>query len=407
MNEFIEIPPSLNVSAIISEYNPFHLGHKYQIEKTRELGSTHIIAVMSGNFVQRGEPAIMSKWARAKSALFSGVDLVIELPAAFSMAGAEKFAEGAVSIAHNLGCVNNLVFGAEQEDIKKLDQIASLIFSNDFKLRIKQEISKGNTFAKARQQVISNLTNPETALVLETPNNILAIEYIKALKKLNSNIKPIAIKRMGTQHDSNESAGNFASASLIRKMILESNSLIHNFMPSSSLETLKEEIQNLSAPSNIKYAERAILSKWRSITRDEIALLPDISEGLENRIYQAIKQSTTIDELYKAIKTKRYTLARIRRIILSAFLGIQKSDSKVLPLYIRVLGMNDRGKEILHLAKKTASLPIITKTSKINLLSDQAKNMFNLEIQASDLYSMFLPQLDKSNLDLIKSPIVI
>ena len=178
-------------------------------------------------------------------------------------------------------------------------------------------------------------------------------------------------------------------------------------MPSSSLETLKEEIQNLSAPSNIKYAERAILSKWRSITRDEIALLPDISEGLENRIYQAIKQSTTIDELYKAIKTKRYTLARIRRIILSAFLGIQKSDSKVLPLYIRVLGMNDRGKEILHLAKKTASLPIITKTSKINLLSDQAKNMFNLEIQASDLYSMFLPQLDKSNLDLIKSPIVI
>jgi len=386
------------VSGIVSEYNPFHLGHAALISRTRLAGATHIVAVMSGNFVQRGEPAMLSKWARARQALQNGVDLVIELPLPWALSGAEKFAYGAVGLLDALG-VDLLSFGSECGNITDLESAAQALLSPALHEAMQNELKHGTTFAKARQNAISSLFGEKISLLLKEPNNILGIEYLKAIHRLNAKIKPSTIMRVGAAHDTTQSEYGIASSSHIRSRILNGDDY-SSWMPESAAALLNNEIMAGNAPASLCLIERAILAKLRTMNREEFAALPDISEGLENRVYAAVRKSTTLDEVFDSIKSKRYTHARIRRIVLSAFLGLNSSMSSGIPPYLRVIGFNARGIEILHSVKLTTKLPIITNSSDIFSLDKKAKIMVELESRSTDLFALCLPNAAPCGLDM-------
>lgn len=377
------------VSGIVSEFNPFHRGHAALISRTRMEGATHVVTVMSGNFVQRGEPAILSKWARTRQALVNGVDLVIELPLPWALSGAETFAFGGVSLLDALG-VDILSFGSECGRIDELQKAAQALSSFRFHHAVRNEMKGGATFARARQNAVSQIDG-EASRLLREPNNILAIEYLKALNRLQSKAVPFTMQRLGAAHDAQAAVDEIASASQIR-MCMHAGADFAKWMPRSAAEIVLREIEAGSAPVSLAAAERAVLAKLRSMSREEFAALPDISEGLENRIYEASRKACSLDELYSLIKSKRYTHARIRRIVLSAFLGLNSSMNKGIPPYLRVLGFNKRGTEILHLLKPSAKLPVVTNTSDILSLDNYGKSMIELESRATDLYSLCSPK---------------
>ncbi len=386
------------VAGIISEYNPFHLGHAALISRTRLNGATHIVAVMSGNFVQRGEPAVLSKWARTRQALQNGVDLVIELPLPWALSGAEKFAFGGVSLLDAAG-VDMLSFGSECGSVEELIKTAKALNSPSLGEAMQRELKGGSTFAGARQKAIGSLFGNEMAQFLREPNNILGIEYLKALNKLHSNVKPFTIKRVGAAHDALTSDEKIASASRIRSLI-QNGGDFSSLMPKVAEEITLQEIASKSAPASITVAERAILSKLRTMSRSEFAALPDISEGLENRVYAAARKATNLEEVYSLVKSKRYTHARIRRIVLSAFLGLNSLMSAEPPPYLRVLGFNKHGVEILHSIKSTTKLPIITNSSDILSLDNKAKNVIELECRSTDLFALCTPRVAPCGLDM-------
>lgn len=386
------------VAGIISEYNPFHLGHAALVSRTRLGGATHIVAVMSGNFVQRGEPAVLSKWARTKQALQNGVDLVIELPLPWALAGAEKFAFGGTALLDAIG-VDQISFGSECGSIDDLKKAVQALESSSLRDALRFELKNGTTFARARQKAISSLFDEETAQLLREPNNILGIEYIKALNKLNSKVTPFTINRVGAAHDAQSSGSSFASASQIRRL-MQSGGDFSLLMPKSAVAIAQHEIDAGNAPASITVVERAILAKLRSMSRAEFALLPDISEGLENRVYTATRKATGLDEVYDLIKSKRYTHARIRRIVLSAFLGLHASMSTGVPPYLRVIGFNNRGIEILHLLKSTAKLPVISNSSDVLSLDNKAKSMVELEYHSTDIFGLCTPIIAPCGLDM-------
>ncbi len=400
----------MNVSAIISEYNPFHNGHAYHIKETRKHGATHVIAIMSGNFVQRGDLAIISKHERAKMALLSGVDLVVEIPVVWSIASAEFFASAAVKIADSLGCVNTLSFGCESAEIHLLKKAAEIICDNNIKLEILKELKNGVSFPKARENVVRQFTeereNSKLSDIFKSPNNILAIEYIKSLNNIKSNIKPIAIKRIGSSHDENHINSYLPSASYVRQLIYN-NEDFSELVPRSVFKIINENIQEQKAPANIYSIQTAILAKLRKTKKEELKNICDVSEGLENRIFKSIRLSTSLEELYSLIKTKRYTLSRIRRIILFAFLGINREDVYSSPPYIRILGFNNRGKHLLKELKNNSKLPIITKKSDVNSLNKNAKKIFDLEQVSSDLYNLSTPHIQKCGLDISQKIVII
>lgn len=387
------------ISGIVSEYNPFHLGHTALIEKTRLAGASHIVAVMSGNFVQRGEPAIMSKWSRARAALMNGVDLVIELPLPWAMSGAEHFAFGAVSLLDALGCVDSISFGSESGDAALLQNAAKAVLCPNLKAELHKQLKSGATFAKARQAAIENLFDEQTAILLQSPNNILGIEYCKALIKLKSQIMPFTIKRIGAQHDAKSKNEAIVSSSQIRELI-RAGSNAEAFMPRTAAKILAEEIACGSAPADTVKLETAILAKLRCMSREDFGSLPDVSEGLENRIYHAVREAVSLEDLYAKVKSKRYTHARIRRLIFSAFLGLRNDSFPSSPPYVRVIGFNESGKEILHIAKSTTKLPIITNSSAILSLDKSAKNVFELECKSTDIFALSLPHIRKCGLEM-------
>ncbi len=384
-------------AGIISEYNPFHLGHAALISRTRLAGATHIAAVMSGNFVQRGEPAILSKWARTRQALENGVDLVVELPLPWALAGAEKFAFGGAALLNALG-VDWLSFGSECGNIDDLKKAAQALLSPALRDAMQNELKSGTTFAKARQNAVCSLFDEETAQLLAEPNNILGIEYLKALAKLDSKITPFTIRRVGAAHDTKSAECGIASASHIRSVI-HSCGDYEVLMPRSSADILSSEVAAGNAPAGFAPVERAILAKLRTMSREEFSALPDISEGLENRVYAAARKAGTLEEVYDLTKSKRYTHARIRRIVLSAFLGLTSSMSKGAPPYLRVIGLNRRGAELLRYAKSNTNIPIITNSSDILSLDNNAKSMVELEGRAADLYALCMPNAAPCGLD--------
>jgi len=383
----------MNITGIVAEYNPYHNGHQYLTAKCREAGATHVVAVMSGNFVQRGSVAIMDKRARAKAALSDGVDLVLELPVPWAVSTAELFARGGLSVLAGLGCVDSLAFGCETADGELLQKAAEAVCDIKVHDLIKDELEGGITYAAARENAVRKLYGDEIADVISKPNNILAVEYLKAMKSVGTGFNIMPIKRNGAEHDSLKENGEFSSASALRIMLERGDERAFEFMPGPSVSEFKRLEKVGRAPVAIDDSERAILSRLRMLSAEEIKEAPDVSEGLENRIYNAIQSATSLEELYSIVKTKRYTHSRIRRIITALYLGIAPQDALHKVPYIRVLGFNEQGREILKLAKEKANLPIIMKSSQVYELPEYGKHIFDLECKATNLYNLATPRI--------------
>lgn len=347
--------------AIISEFNPFHNGHRYLVQKAKELTSEPVIAVMSGSFTQRGEVAVADKFSRAKTALENGVDLVLELPCAFAVANAQQFAECGVLIAKSFESVNYLAFGCETDDITVLQNAAAALENQRVKEILKAEMKKGSYYPRAVEYAVRAVFGDETGGVLTTPNNILAVEYIRGLK--GSNIRPLPVARIGAEHDSEKASGQFASASHIRALLRKGENA-GAFLPVAPKE--------ITYPENL---ERIILCKLRETARnsENLKKYPDVSEGLENRIADAVFKYNSLKEIIGTVKTKRYTHARLRRIMTCVLLNITKELQASKADYVRVLGFSESGAALL----KTCCAEVVTSAAKA--LSDGVCNINLLE----------------------------
>ena len=398
------------VLAIISEYNPFHLGHLYHLnESKKKVKPDYTIAIMSGNYMQRGEPAMFDKWTRTEIAINNGVDLVIELPLFYSISSAENFAAGAIKILKNLKMQTYLSFGSECGDITILDEISDVLINEppEYKSMLKNRLDSGDSFPKAREKSLLMYLNNirRFANVLSEPNNILGIEYIKAIKLQKAKIDALTIKREGSIHNNLILDGKFASGSAIRHAISANDEEFKKYLPKASYKLLKEKIDKNEFVYGLSDYEQAIIYKLRTMSTDEIKMLPDVSEGLENKIKKAAETCGTMDELINKIKSKRYTQTRINRILLYALLGITKQDIedffKVGP-YIRVLGVNEKGKELISiLSKKNKKLNIITSPKRfINRNKNKIlKNILEKENLATNIYTLGYKKNVISNLD--------
>lgn len=375
----------MRAAAVIAEYNPFHNGHALHLRKTRELfGATHIAAIMSGDAVQRGGCACVSKWVRADMALRCGADLVIELPPPWSAAGAERFALGGVALAQALGCVDILSFGSECGDISRITGAAGLLKSEQLSERLRELLSTGMTFAAARAAAAQELC-PESKDVLSNPNDTLGVEYCRAIERLGAQMKPVCVKREGAAHDHFDCSQDIASASLLRERMAHGGD-VWSFIPNDAKQPLSDALERHSAPALMERLDRAALYRLREMTAADFALLPDISEGLENRIYAAVRDAQSVAQVCAAAKTKRYALSRIRRIVYAAVLGMTAGDCGDTPPYIRILGMNAKGKELL--AAGRPSLPIISRAADVRRMDHRAARCFELSMRAADILAL-------------------
>lgn len=383
----------MKTAAVICEYNPFHYGHKYQLEQTRALGATHIVAVMSGNFTQRGDVAIFDKYARARTALENGADLVLELPTRFSLSAAEGFARGAVSIIEALGCVDMLSFGSECGDVAALKEAAGAseyaVHTDEFK----EAMRRGASFPAALADTVKNFYTADVYEVLSSPNNTLGVEYIKALDDIGSFIQPVTVQRSGADHDSDEESQRFASASLIRRKIL-GGAEYSAFAP-----VIDEPV------ADIKRLETAILAKLRGMRQSEYESVYDAAQGLGERLYKAVRRANSLEELYLFTKTRRYTLARIRRAVLCCLLDIDKKLLSEPIAYIRILGMNARGREILSAAQ--CGLPIDTSLKNLSKQSREAHRQAAQEERWGDIYSLAFEKPRQCGYEFTARPVIV
>ncbi len=378
----------MRIYGTIAEFNPFHNGHQYLVDTVKQSNDTALVAVMSGNFVQRGEPALISKFARAKAAALCGVDLVLELPLPYSISTAMYFAGGAVSVLKSLGVVDTICFGSESGDVSALKKAATLL--NDVTLRnaLKEELAKGTTFAAARQTAMQKMFPETNSEILHNPNDTLAIEYILAAQRLGMPVDFKTIQRIGVGHDSSERKDQFCSASELRK----APSLLDQKEPYMSEESYKiyvEEVSNKHYAS-VYQLDRAIVAHLRTITPEKLREAPDISEGLENRIISAANEFSSLDDILTAVKSKRYTHARLRRILLSSYLGITAELQRQPVPYLRVLALTETGAKVLSVAAKHTEVPLISSLKEAERISPLAAELARLEVRAGDIYSLSL-----------------
>ena len=364
----------MRIIGIVAEFNPFHNGHKYIIDTVKNPDDC-VIAVMSGNFVQRGDVAVFDKFTRANAALLNGVDMVVELPIYAALSTAQKFAECAVKTLVQSG-ITHLAFGSESGDISVLKSAADAIDDDRVQDLLREFLDNGVTYARARIDAVREVFGDKIADVLSNPNDILAVEYIRSLP---SDIEPIAVKRIGVSHDGMAN-GDFASAMKIREMIF-GNLDYYSYVPNNVYDLYKSK-----TPANIKNAETAIVWQLKNLESDDF-LSYDVSEGLHHRIYSAIQNNIALDDIESAIKTKRYTLARIRRILLSAALDV---NCRPCP-YIRVIGFNENGSRLMNGIKK----PVVTsyKTAK-NLGFDE---YYEIDAKISDFFALCCKPFDNYN----------
>lgn len=370
----------MTVSGVIAEFNPFHNGHEYLLGQAKKTGDA-VVAVMSGNFVQRGEPAIMPAADRVRAALLGGADLVAELPLPWAMATAQRFALGGVSMLDGIGITDRLVFGSESGNTDALRTVSQALEDERVTAELKRRLSAGEPFAAARQKALEAFC--PRAGVISQPNDTLGVEYINALRALNSSIIPFAVKRVGVCHDGGTD-GSSASGSAIRKLLAAGEDV--RKYASLTADAVGRGA-GISDPARL---ETAILYKMRTITADELRLAPDISEGIENRIIRAAAEASTLEELFAAAKTKRYSHARIRRIVMSAFLGLTAADGEGTPPYFRVLGFNSVGRGLLKEIDKKGNLPIIMKYTDIKGLDERAVRCWELTCSAADVFGLTL-----------------
>ncbi len=367
----------MKVSGIITEFNPFHNGHKFIVDCAKK-ESDCVIAVISGNYVQRGYPALFNKFIRTTAAINNGVDIVIELPSPWSASFAENFAFGGISILKEMK-VSNLFFGCECNDLNKLTKIAlagNISIDKNYK----------GTYAKARQIAIKNMLGNEYSDILNSPNNNLAIEYIKAANKFNFSPNFHAIKRIGASHDSCQTEGEFASASYIRDKII-SNENYTNFVPENTLALYLDAIKKETFISDDKFSNAIIstLRKNRSLNN-----LPDLSEGIENRLKKALVSSIDYNNLTDSIKTKRYTMARVRRLILAAFLELDTTWINEEVPYLNILGFSKVGEQYLKSISSSISKPYVFSMKPSKTLDKKSELLLNKESERNDIYMSLL-----------------
>ncbi|WP_373898487.1 nucleotidyltransferase [Haloimpatiens sp. FM7315] len=405
----------MKICGVIVEYNPFHNGHIYHLKKARELTNCDaVLAVMSGNFVQRGMPSIMDKWKRAKLALNNGVDLVLELPSIYSLSSAEFFAFGAVSLLNGLNIVSDLCFGSECGDLNILHEIAKILNLEPYEYTtiLKKHLNKGLSYPLARNNALKEFILRDTAKssidfasILNNSNNILGIEYCKSLLKLNSSINPITITRKGCNYSDLILSQEFSSASAIRNYLKNKSDLNHleNFIPKdlyASLVQLQKQNYNLTFGENMfPYIKYKLLTENNCLKK-----LPDVSEGLDHKIIKEIYKSNSLEELILNIKSKRYSYTRINRILAQIYIGFDNYNTKELRKvpcpYARVLGFNKIGQRVLKELKSNSCLPIITKIPK------NTNNTLNLDILSTKAYSILNPSVSPTS-DYIISPTIV
>ena len=391
----------MKASAIIAEYNPFHSGHKYHIEQTKKLsGNDFVMVIMSGNFVQRGEVAICEKRERAKAAILGGADLVVELPSVWSCASAERFARAGAYIAVQSGIVDTLSFGCENDNIEALTAAARILNDGVYAREIKEYYDQNLcSYPQARSAIVKAHFDGFTDELMTKPNNILAIEYIRALLSFKSDIKPLGIKRVGAAHDTAHQNGKYTSALTIRN-IIRSGKDYSPFVSKETFDILENAANENRFPARYSRLESAILADLRKKEPIDFANVPDIAEGIEYRILEAVKSACSLEELFDLVKTKRYTHARIRRVILSSFLGFTSEQVSSLPPYIRVLALNDNGRQMLKEMKSKFFFPIIMKYSDTKYLDNSARDIFMLESRATDLFNLSLPIIRECGTDM-------
>lgn len=437
----------MSVLGIVAEYNPLHSGHEWHIRRSMELtGASAAVCVLSSQFVQRGEPGIVNKHARAQMALSSGIDLVIELPGAFSCASAEYFASAAVRLLDSLGLVDYISFGSEAGSLDSLQKAADLLVDEDpaFRTILKKSLDDGLSFPAARQAALRARLDDRTFQAVSSPNNILGIEYLKAIRRFNSKIKPLTIPRIGQGYSGKSLESSFSSATAIRGYIrlcgnsaAEQHALAHvtggyalpdagpdkvcaplsdlsGNMPESSLKILETEFLAGRGPVFFTDFEDILIHRLRTAADQDLQALPYMEEGLHNRLRQASLRFSTLDEILGYCTSNRYPRSRISRMLCALLLGMTASFLEELKdngyaQYIRVLGFNEKGKKLLASARKKATLPILIKPAACRRLENPlARRLFEHEIRITDVYCLAYkkPELKKGGLELTTTPVM-
>lgn len=387
----------MKITGIAAEYNPFHLGHAYQLQHLRKRGSEGIVAVMSGNFVQRGECALMDKFSRAEAAVASGVNLVVALPISYSIASAERFAEGCVGILAALGCVQEICFGSECGDAELLQKTADACLSLKSE-ELRTAMDGGKSFMRARDELLQKRGLPG----ITQPNDILAVEYLKAIQKQNAPLDVHILKRQGSFHESAENRG-FCGAESIRKLLREDPDadLTERVTP-ESLQQYKRKKEQGATPSDMRHLERAILAFYRTADVEMLAGIQGMTEGLENRICAEAHHAVSLDDLITRIKCKRYAMSAVRRAVLCGFLGLR--TPKGTPPYLQVLAFDRTGREILRTAKKTCPLPLIHNLTPVLERDENASIWVRQECRAAELFALSLPKAESGYGEFLHRP---
>lgn len=406
----------MNILGIVAEYNPFHNGHLYHLKKSiQESNADFTICIMSGNFLQRGEPALFNKWIRAETAVKNGVDIVIELPAAFACSSAEYFAKGAISILNGLGCVTHISFGSEHGDLDPLYKAAEILASEsyDFQDNLKKHLSTGISFPSAREKSIGDLVNIDN--ILSTPNNILGIEYLKALIRSNSMIKPITISRKDAEYHSITIEGSICSATAIREHLKDKKNevnYIKDAVPSLTYDTLTYYVSKGISPLYLPDIFDFIRYKLLNTNANELNKIFSVTEGIENRILNDIRSTNSIDKLISNVKSKRYTQTSIQRLLIHILLGLTKKDmlsfvENASCIYARILGFSSKGSGLLRNIKKSdyLKIPLITNINKEAPEDPCIKKMLGYDIMSSDIYHLISGRYDLyKESDYVKQP---
>ena len=377
----------MNIAGIVCEYNPFHSGHLHQLAETRRaLGAdTLTVCVMSGDFVQRGEAAVFSKFARAEAACRAGADLVLELPLPWCLSSAEGFAMGAVSLLAAVGCTQ-LSFGSESGDVETLQTLAREILAPDTQREITAQLQRlpELSYAMARERVLTE-TLGECGSLLSQPNNILAVEYLKAIYKKTYPITPVTVKRIGSGHDKAGEQGPKSASEL--RGLMETGADISEYIPEAALSVYRRE-RAAGRGRDKAVLETALLSRLRMLDRTVYESLPDGGDGAGARLWKAVREESTLEDIAQGARTKRYPLARMRRMLLCAALGVSAEYTKTLPPYARVLAADSAGCAYLREIDGKSAVPVLTKPAAVRRLDGGAAKVFALGASAHDVYTL-------------------
>ena len=384
------------ITGIVCEYNPFHKGHLYQIEKAKTMGAEKIVCVMSGNFVQRGECAFFDKHLRAEAAILCGADVVIDLPTPWAMASAETFARGSIGLLESFG-IDALSFGCESDDEELLRACALKLREEDTGILIKKYTAGGASYPEAVSRALTCILGEKAGEIVSSPNNTLAIEYIR---HLSENIRILPVKRKGADHDSDTAKDSIASASLIRNSGFSDECL--DYVP-DKLVSLYKEAERYS----LGYSERVILSALRLMDKSEYCDYVTDESGLGMRIYDSVQTADSLEKLYSGAKSKNYTHSRVRREVLNLWLKIRKDYSGGIPPYMRILAVNEKGLSLLAKAKENSDLPVITKYAEARNLGGKAREIYEAECRNTDLFSLCTEKIKECSLEKKHSVIIV